>query len=231
MPKITKVWEMPANPPRYPEAKVLIYIDGKKCTPVRARTWSAMGLKVGDSITCPELKELETHHWKHAFGQASWDKEKIRLAKVVALIESLDNRIQANVVGFGANTNEFIAGHPTESGKPDIEVVTRDASVFVLMVEVTGTEVMRGTDYWVRPDKLAYAKAHPEQDVWLILHFASPHEKFVIIKPDPNTTYQVVEKVIRDSTEWYVEFNDRSNEVVSLPDFAEYLRSKVTSIS
>lgn len=76
MPKITKVYEIPANAPKYPEAKVLVYIDGQKCTPVRLRTWAAINLKVGDSISCNDLIELEKHHWKHAYGKDAWDKEK-----------------------------------------------------------------------------------------------------------------------------------------------------------
>ena len=49
MPKFTKVYEMPAKPQKNHEAKVLVFIDGQKCTPIRARTWVGMRLKVGDA--------------------------------------------------------------------------------------------------------------------------------------------------------------------------------------
>lgn len=226
MPKITKVFEMKAKPPQYPEAKVLVYIDGEKCMPIRARTWSAMGLKVGDSITCEELKERESHHWKITYGQAAWDKEKVRLEKVKALIESFDNRIEVKIVGFGANTNELIPGHPIEAGKPDLEIKTREGRR-ILLVEVTGTEVMRGYTYWVRPDKLEYSKNNPKQDVWLVLHYLEPEEKFVFISPDPNKQYAVSEKLIRGATELYVEFSDANQEVVSMEHFRDHLIRKV----
>jgi hypothetical protein len=221
---------MPANPPKYPEAKVLVYIDGHKCTPVRARTWAGMGLKVGDEISCEELKKRESFHWKKAYGKAAWEKEGVRLGKVKTLIEMMDPRVVANIVGFGAGSTEFIAEHPAESGKPDIEVVTQEKRIVVLVVEVTGTETMRGAGYWVRPDKLNYAKEHPEEDVWLILHYADPVERFVFIRPSSAATYKAVEQRIRDSIEHYVVFTDSSHEVVSADTFRNHLRAKVDAI-
>ena len=98
----------------------------------------------------------------------------------------------------------------------------------MLSVEVTGTEQMRGTTYWVRPDKLAYVRAHPDQEVWLILHYAEPAEKFVFIRPSSAAAdHIVVEKVIRGATEHYVEFTDDSPEVVSHDDFRANLIRKL----
>lgn len=64
MQKITKIYLLPDNPPKYPESKVLVYLDGQKCTLARERTWQAMNLKEGDSITCDELKQRDNFHWK-----------------------------------------------------------------------------------------------------------------------------------------------------------------------
>ena len=66
----------------------------------------------------------------------------------------------------------------------------------------------------VSPDKLEYVRAHPEQEVWLILHYAEPQERFVFIRPSRSKHYQPVEKVIRGAKERYVEFTDDSPEVV-----------------
>lgn len=189
MSKITKIQHM-ADRQRY-----WIYVDGDYCTSVRERTFPALNLTVGQEVTCDDIKELETHHWKHTYGAAAWQKEKVRLDKVKALIEQMDPRVETKIVGFGADSEEFIEGHPSEAGKPDLEVCTRQESILVMLVEVTGTERMRGTTYWVRPDKLNYARNHPDEDVWLILHFAQPHEKFVFIKPDNGCDYPVAEHV------------------------------------
>jgi hypothetical protein len=205
-----------------------IFVDGAYCASVRERTFPALNIKIGQHITCEQIKELETHHWKHAYGESAWAKEKVRLQKVKELIESLDGRVIVEIVGFGADSHEFISGHPSESGKPDLEVRVKNSLAVVLLVEVTGTEVMRGQTYWVRPDKLSYAKNHPEHDVWLILHYMQPVEKYVFIKPDLGKTYVVSEKLIRESKELYIEFVDSNDEVVSRDDFKGYLENKVS---
>lgn len=204
-----------------------IYLDDTYCTSIRERTFPALNIKLGQRITCDEIKELENHHWKHAYGEPAWAKEKVRLQKVKNLIEGLDNRVIAEIVGFGADSAKFISGHPLESGKPDIEVRANGGLTVVLLVEVTGTEAMRGQTYWVRPDKLNYAKNHPDQDVWLILHYMEPKEKCIFIKPDLNKIHTVSEKVIRNSKELYIEFSDSDDEVVSQEYFRGHLTNKV----
>jgi len=231
MPKITKIVVLPVDLPQYPEARVIVYIDGQKCTTVRERTWHAMNLKVGDSISCDDLKHRERFHWKIEYskkdqsGMNSWEKEKLRLKKVQNLIESIDPRIEVVNVGFGTDSIDIIWDHPAESGKPDIEVRLRETKSVILIAEVTGTESMRGDTYWVRPDKLAYANSHPDQNVWIILHYAKPSEKFVFIKPPLGREYTQVQKVINQSTEIYVEFTDDDEGVFGFEEFRNHLVS------
>lgn len=224
MPKITNIVF------KKDRGRYWVYVDGDYCTSIRDRTFPALNLSIGDDISCEKIKELENHHWKHAYGESSWEKEKVRLEKVKTLIENLDSRIAVGIVGFGAQSNKFIAGHPDESGKPDLEVRTKNGLVLVLLVEVTGTESMRGNTYWVRPDKLKYAQSHPDQDVWLILHYQNPIEKFVFIKPNLQKNYSVSEIMIRNSKELYIEFIDSDSEVVSQQIFRDHLSAKVNSI-
>jgi hypothetical protein len=210
-----------------------IFVNGEYCCSIRERTFPALKLSVGLVVTCDEVKERENFFWKQQYGRPAWEKEGVRLTKVKTLIDSIDPRAEAQVVGFGAGSTGFIAEHPKEAGRPDIEVVTADGRRLVLLaVEVTGTEQMRGTTYWVRPDKLAYVQAHPEQEVWLILHYAEPQERFVFIRPSPKKAhYSVAEKVIRGATEYYVEFTDDSPEVVSLEAFRQNLVKKIDAAS
>lgn len=224
MPKITNVKDMPDK------ERVYVYIDGAYCCSIRARTWCGMGLKVGDQITCEELQEREKFHWKKAYGEAAWEKEKVRLTAVKALIESISPQVSVHVTGFGAGTTGFIGHHPKEAGKPDIEVSLKETGMVLLFIEVTGTERMRGTSYWVRPDKLDYAKHHPSEDVWVVLHFVEPEEKFVFIKPDLTVSYVIVTKEIRGSIEKYVEFNDGDVEVVKFQDFKDHLLRKLPGV-
>lgn len=210
--------------------RVYIYVDGQYCTSVRERTFPALGLKVGQEISCAEIVELEKFHWKNAYGQAAWDKEKVRLDRIKAVIEGFDPRLSVAVTGFGANTNEFIALHPEEAGKPDLEVSVKGQDRLLALVEVTGTERFRGGNprtYWVRPDKLAYARNHPDQDVWIILHYAEPEELIVAIKPDSARKHPVKEITIRDAIEHYVVLSDDDPECVGLDAFAEHLIRKI----
>ena len=220
MPRITKIIYN-AEKERY-----WVYVDGEYCASIRKRTFGAMGLKEGQEITCPEIKEMENFHWKNVYGQTAWDKEKVRLERVKSRIESFDNRIIVNTVGFGADTNEYIASHPDEAGKPDLEIRTRDANILLLLVEVTGTEAMRGSDYWVRPDKLAYAKNHSTEDVWIVLHYAQP-ERFIYIKPDPSRMYDVKDIEIRESVERYVIFSYNDKDVIPEENFVLHLRNRI----
>jgi len=206
--------------------KYWVYVDGSYCTSIRGRTFNAMNLKIGQSITCTELKEMESFHWKNMYGQTAWDKEKIRLDKVSQLVSSLNLPIEVLITGFGANTNEMIKAHPEEQGKPDIELLNSHSKQNIMFIEVTGTEYKRGNDYWIRPDKLEYCKNHSEQDVWIILHYANP-EQFVFIKPNNNITYQFQEKNINNSIEYYVVFDDSSPEVKSYDQFVQHLHSVI----
>lgn len=217
MSKITKI-QFNAEKERY-----YVYIDNQYCTSIRERTFSAMNIKNGDVITCAALKEKESHHWKHTYNQDAWDKEKIRLNKVINLIEGINKNIKTKIIGFGADSNEFIPGHPAIAGKPDLEVINSQTNETLMLVEVTGTERMRGSSYWIRPDKIKYAQDNPSQNVWIILHYQQPHELFVYIKPNPHKIYDFKKIDIRGSLEHYVEFNDSSDEVRKFSEFKKQL--------
>ena len=209
-----------------------IFVDGEYCVSIRERTFPAMGLSVGDEITCEKIKELEKFHWKNQYGAQAWEKEQVRLERVKTILESIDERVLVNIVGFGANTTEFLAEHPNQSGAPDLEVLVKDKPyIRIMLVEVTGTETRRGADYWVRPDKLEYARNNPQEDVWIVLHYANPKELVVFIRPDNNKQYVYHRIEIRGSTEHYVTFNNMSPEVKSYSQFSSYLRTKIEKLA
>lgn len=216
MPKITKI-DYKLDKGRY-----WIFVDGAYCTSIRDRTFPSLNLEVGSEVSCEKIKELESFHFKNQYKD-SWAKEKIRLQKVQALITSFDPRLDVNITGFGANTTEYIAAHPEEAGKPDIEVINKNSKMILIYVEVSGTERMREGDYWVRPDKLTYAQKHTNDDVWIILHYQEPQEKFVFIKPSPTKNYIYNKVVIKQTTEHYVFFNDSMDECKTVEEFRQHL--------
>jgi|SRR5690242_7588124 len=224
MPKITKIVH------KTTQGRVWVYVDGNYCCSIRERTFTAMGLEVGRVITCSEIQDLEKFHWKNAYGPEAWGKEGVRLDRIKGLIEAFDPRLSVRVVGFGAGTTKFIPAHPEEAGKPDLEVRVKDEDRVLALVEVTGTEYFRGgapRTYWVRPDKLDYARNHPEQDVWIVLHYAQPTELIIAIKPSRDTAYVVRNKEIRGAMERYVEFSDKDPECVGVDVLARHLIGKI----
>lgn len=203
-----------------------VFVDGVFCTSVRERTFPALGIEVGQAITCEEIVRLEKFHWKNAYGEAAWKKEKVRIARVKEIIESRFSGLEVTVEGFGADSNDFIPTHPDEPGKPDLSIHGKQSGQKYCALEVTGTEVRRGTDYWVRPDKLRYAQSHPEESVWICLHYASPSEMLVFIQPDMSKRYQPTPVPVGKAVEHYVLFSDASPETRSLNDFFHFLLSQ-----
>lgn len=220
MGKITKILDKPEK------QRVWVYIDEEFCASIRKRTFDGMGLYEGMNITCKELKDKENFFWKQMYNEDSWKKEKVRLNKVKQYIKSIDRseKIEVKEVGFGADSELMIEKHPDESGSPDLGVKYKDSEEPFMYIEVSGTESMAGTGYWVRPDKLEYAKRHLEKDVWIILHYQNPVEKFIIIKPDNNKEYDYNEiRRSNGATEHYVIFNDTDEEIKSLEEFQKHL--------
>jgi hypothetical protein len=226
MPKITTIEEQFHDPDR-----LSIFIDGTFCAGVRKRTFQATGLKVGDEITCEELKGKENFVWKQLYGKPAWKKEKVRIEKVSDLIKKTNENALVKIVGFGADSEELIKEHPEEKGKPDIDIMHKEKpDTTLIKVEVTGTERMReGSDYWVRPDKLEYAENHPDEDVWIVLHYALPSEKFVFIRPTKGKIYPRVKHEINKAGEIYCDFSDTDEEVKTYKEFSEHLKSKLGS--
>lgn len=226
MPKITEI--KTSQPSGDGEERVKVFVDGAFCTTIRSRTFSGLqardGLSVGTEISCEELKQKESFFWKEQYGKDAWEKEKVRLNKVKALIEGLSPSVEALVVGFGADSAELIASHPDMAGAPDLEVRLRADDVVLLLVEVTGTEIKRGDTYWVRPDKLGYADKHPDKNIWVILHYAQP-EQFVFIKPTPGKTYNYTTMTIRGAGERMVVFTDEDPEVRTESEFQAHLQA------
>jgi len=136
--------------------RTYVYISGAFCFSVRSRTWISFKLNIGDEADCEDLKEKEKFIWKDLYNTDSWKKEKIRLHYVSAWIKKYIPFVDVVISGFGANTTDYIAEHPKEKGEPDMQIILKDTNTIVLFLEVTGTEYKKGSDYWIRPDKIDY---------------------------------------------------------------------------
>ena len=210
--------------------RVFVAVDGRFCCSVRSRTFPAMGLEVGTRMTCDQVKFLENYFWKLRYGTESWEREAYRLERVMAMINWADPRVVVERVGFGAGMLHFIPEHPDESGVPDLAVTAPDVGRLVMRVEVSGTERLRGEGYWVRPDKLLYARHHLDEEVWIALHYREPSERVVCVRPQLERDYEVAEMDIHGAGENYVVFSDDDVEVTNHEGFRDRLRQLVDGI-
>lgn len=206
--------------------RVWVYINNEYCTSIRARTWVSFGLRIGDVIDCEELKERENFVWKNLYNKDAWEKEKVRLEYVKRWIKTYISGVDVKITGFGANSKDLIKSHPSEKGKPDMEILLENTSIIILLLEVTGTEFKKGNDYWVRPDKIEYIQNHSEEDIWIALHYADD-KKIVWLQPAQDKQYNYVEKNLKGAVEHYVVFNDDSDEVKTSQEFKQHLDSQI----
>ncbi len=99
------------------------------------------------------------------------------------VLEQLKWPIDVEIIGFGADSLELILEHPPEHGSPDLLIKCKKSEKEILQLEVTGTDYARGdkSELWLRPDKIRFAKRHPEIDYWAAIII---DRKINIVKPD-----------------------------------------------
>lgn len=184
-------------------ARVFIDLDGKYATSVRDLTFDGLGLHEGVEITKEQIREKDIFFWKNKYeNNGGWEREEHRLKRVEDCLLYCDQRFVITRTGFGAGSLEFIARHPEVSGAPDLSVSDAEGNLIVC-VEVTGTERMKGDadEFWVRPDKIRWARDNPGIESWVALHYAQPKERMRFFRPEPGREYPVEERRIGGSRE------------------------------
>lgn len=211
------------------EDRVDIHIDNKWCCRVRERTFPALKVELGTHIDCKTLKDRESFAFKNAYS-GSWEKEKERIKYVVRWLEKyIDYDLDYLLTGFGADSTELIFEHPDEKGEPDITIKLTGTDVTVLFLEVSGTDYMRGTDYWVRKDKIEYIQSHGDMDTWVALVYL-PLKKIIWIRVNLNKEYATVKQSINNIGEFYVSFDEGDEEVKTSEEFKSYLDAKCAKL-
>jgi hypothetical protein len=194
--------------------RVYVYIDNIYCASIRQRTWIGMNLTIGSSISCEDLKTLEQNFWKKLYGKESWEQEKVRINRVCEWFKHYIPTVEIVPIGLGADSNEYFENiHSEEKGSPDLSIRTKDSDIELIALEVSGTENMKGMGYWVRKDKIDYIQAHKERDIWIVLHYQRPKEKFIWLKINSEKQYQAKTLNFKGADEYYVIFNDKDSEI------------------
>jgi hypothetical protein len=104
------------------------------------------------------------NNYKEFWGIAASKEEKVR-----KLIEHEGN-CTCSFAGLGAGKTGYLAGSAKSQGfeKGGSDLHANDTDIYI---EVTGPNidsVKADADLWVRPDKIAYAIAHPKNDHWVV---------------------------------------------------------------
>lgn len=204
------------------QQRVFIFLDGQYATSVRRRTFDGLNLRVGQKITKDEIDLRESLYWKTKYSNnGGWERENKRLDRITQCLEFCDERFVVKKTGFGAGSTEFIAQHPELSGSPDLEVTDAEGNL-ITCVEVTGTERMRGNGFWVRPDKIKWARDNPNKPFWLALHYSEPKEMMFFHKPDPTKNYETTQVKIGADHERFIVLS--REDMLSVKEFISVMR-------
>ena len=227
MPVITKILQQQG----VKQDRVHVYIDEQFCTSVRERTWIGMNLGIGSKISCDKLKLLEQNFWKKLYGVRSWEREKIRISRIIQWFSLHISQVDIVTIGLGANSNDYLESiHSEEKGEPDLSIRLPNSNIEIIALEVSGTEKMQGIDYWVRKDKVEYIQNHKERDIWIVLHYQLPKEKFVWLKISNNKSYLTEVINVKGADEHYVVFTNEDEEVKQSSYFKDYILAKLDKI-
>jgi hypothetical protein len=208
--------------------KVYVYIDNTFCTYIRQRTWLAMNLQVGSTIDCNNLKILENNFWKKLYGPSAWEREKIRIDRVIQWFSTYIPDVDIIPVGLGTDSNAYFENiHSKEKGEPDLSIRAKGFDIEIMALEVSGTEKIRESGYWVRSDKIDYIKNHPERDIWIVLHYQLPKERFIWLKINKDKSYPTQMINVKGAGEHYVIFHDSDPEICSSLDFKNHVLTKI----
>ncbi len=204
--------------------RVAVHLDGKWAIGVRARIFPALKLNIGDETTVETLNEQESFFFKNHYGPKAWEAEKKRIQRVLDFLKWTRLGLTPTICGFGADSLEILKEHPKVPGEPDMAIQGPDGQ-FLMHLEVTGTDYQRGTGFWVRPDKIACAQRHPDQESWVALHYARAgqegKERLLFFKIDPHKTYEATMMNIRGAGEPYVVLGEE--DVIDWRAFAQVL--------
>jgi len=212
MPKITKI-----EPQKNPDRRS-IFVDGSFCVGCHKNKITNLNLNVGDEVDIDDLKQKLSYAWKDTYKD-KWPISEQRQDAIISLVSSWGFELEK--VGFGSDTNEYIANHPKEMGTPDLEIKKK-----LVLLESTGCPSLRGDGLWIRGDKVKHALDNPEKDIWFA-HRIDKTNEIRFIKLNYKKQYKPENVSTGYSNESMVVFSINDDEVKSREFFEDYLKNKI----
>lgn len=224
--RVTRGQKPNAEPRKY------IYVDGNYEFSVKERHFDDLGIQVGKEIDVKATKEKAEFLYKNTYSDA-WVQEQWRIDQVMPVIQAIDERLLIKKVGYGTDNPTLIRSHQNENERsgPDLDIGMKGSTCRIMRIEVSGAQRMRGSDYWVRADKIEYMRRNPNQNIWVALHYAEPSAQIIFVKPDITKDYPVLLLKPRDITERFISFAKGDPEVKTFSEIRNVLCAGIQYIS
>jgi len=211
--------------------RVAVYIDYHFCLSIRDNIWQKMGLTNGSEISSIELKQKERIIWKNLRKTNALGNSKQALLRVQYWFSKHMPNLEAQIIDFNLAQSDRPSpeSYPGIGSNQRIRILLKRTVTEIMTLEVASTEIRRGINYWIRAEKIDYAKNQYNRDVWIVLYCKYPNEKLIWIKPLSNKQYQR-EELISNTLSYFISFNFKSPEVYSSQNFCEYVQNKLDQI-
>jgi len=210
--------------------RVSVYIDYHFCVAIRQNIWGEMNLHEGSEISRAELRKQEAALWKKYNRLPSRRPIQQTMNRIVQWFSKYLPDLEGKIIDFRLdyNNDKMVSNYSSTRNDQNINLFLKGTATEVITLEVAVAEIQRGTNYWVKTDKIVFAQSQLQKNAWVVLHCKYPVEKFVWIKPR-NKEYKH-EELIGVANSHFITFNDESPEVYSSQRFYDYIQKKIEEI-
>ena len=206
--------------------RVIVYVNYRFCASIRQNIWDEMNLREGSEITCSELHRREALIWRKSRKTDVMYPNKQAMKRTMQWLARYLPNLDAKIIDFKFDQGSNLSSnYPSVRNDQNISLYLKKTNIEIMTLEVVSAEIQRGTSYWIRSDKLAYAQSQLNRDAWIVLYRQHPIEKFIWLKPR-NKEYKR-EELISGTKKYFVSFNDKSPEIYSSKYFCDYVQKKV----
>jgi hypothetical protein len=227
MPKITQIQRDNKT------QRVIVYIDYRYCASIRPNIWEEMSLQEGSEISCAKLHQKEASIWRNSNKRTDVVYSlKHAINRTVAWFNRYLPNLEAIIFDsrFGYDSSKLSLDYPNAGSVQDIGVFIKGTDIELMTIKVATNGIRGGTSYWISMNKITKAQSNPKRDIWVVLYYKYPMEKFIWIKPSVEKKYKY-EELIKGSKNHFVFFDDKSAEVHSFKEFCDYIKDKIDKFS
>ncbi len=133
-----------------------------------------------------KLDRTSSNYWREIY-KTEWHNGSLRVKIIKEMIQGIfplkDLKIEEGFMG--ESNQEILIGNPVthQKGEPDFYVKHRGKTLF--NVEITGSFVnIKDSEMWIRPDKVQWAKEHPEPRTWAFFVYKDKILRFCVNEAD-----------------------------------------------